>query len=326
MMYLSDSGDAVSWWVIKDLLRQLPDVHHSLLRYLCNFLTLMERNHKENRMTAHNLATVFGPSVFKVVPSFEAVKDQNICNKIMVQLIQNYSCIFEARIPDKADHTDELSTLRMVKTELKEEDRPSCDSPAPHIKNDLNSLEDMQHLNKSCNKTPKSKKTKVRKVKNNGMPQVACQPRLVSPSTRSFSIPIVLPLTSELRSPSPEVMNTSPLPEVDTLRTASPHVDFSLSGSTEGLSRLVPSEHLSLTEIIGTGSISGKIGCDRPVSRGKLKPELSGVQFPQSWNSSAVAAPVVGLLNAASAQVIEVALGLTVHLHCYHSVNICILM
>ncbi|XP_047221311.1 protein FAM13A isoform X3 [Girardinichthys multiradiatus] len=235
IQHYHDSGDAVSWWVIKDLLRQLPDVHHSLLRYLCNFLTLVERNHKENRMTAHNLATVFGPSVFKVVPSFEAVKDQNICNKIMVQLIQNYSCIFEAR-NHKADHTDELSTLRLVKTELKEEDRPSCDSPAPHIENDLNSLEDMQHLNKSCNKTPKSKKTKVRKGRNNGMPQVACQPRLVSPSTRSFSIPIVLPLTSELRSPSPEVMNTSPLPELDTLRTASPHVDFSLSGSTEGLS------------------------------------------------------------------------------------------
>ncbi|MED6294534.1 hypothetical protein CHARACLAT_021978, partial [Characodon lateralis] len=121
-------------------------------------------------------------------------------------------------------------------TELKEEDRPSCDSPAQHIENDLNSLEDMQHLNKSCNKTPKSKKTKVRKGRNNGMPQVACQPRLVSPSTRSFSIPIVLPLTSELRSPSPEVMNTSPLPKLDTLRTASPHVDFSLSGSTDGLS------------------------------------------------------------------------------------------
>ncbi|KAK5608462.1 hypothetical protein CRENBAI_025011 [Crenichthys baileyi] len=70
------------------------------------------------------------------------------------------------------------------------------------------------------------------------MPQVACQPRLPqgSHSTTSFSIPIVLPLTSELRRPSPKVIDTSPQPELDTLRTAFPHVDFSLSGSTEGLS------------------------------------------------------------------------------------------
>ncbi|MEQ2205406.1 hypothetical protein XENOCAPTIV_027276 [Xenoophorus captivus] len=206
IQHYHDSRDAVSWWVIKDLLRQLPDVHHSLLRYLCNFLTLVERNHKENRMTAHNLATV-------VV------------------------------------HTVQPVLLSTGSTELKEEDRPSCDSPAPHIENDLNSLEDLQHLNKSCNKTPKSKKTKVRKGRNNGMPQVTCQPRLVSPSTRSFSIPIVLPLTSELRSPSPEVMNTSPLPELDTLRTASPHVDFSLSGSTEGLSRSVSGIYMSKVNI-----------------------------------------------------------------------------
>lgn len=58
-------GDDVSWSDMRDLLQQLPDVHHSLLRYLCHFLTLVESNHKENRMTAFNLATVFGPSVFR---------------------------------------------------------------------------------------------------------------------------------------------------------------------------------------------------------------------------------------------------------------------
>uniref|UniRef100_A0A672YV89 Rho-GAP domain-containing protein n=1 Tax=Sphaeramia orbicularis TaxID=375764 RepID=A0A672YV89_9TELE len=50
---------------IGDVLQQLPDVHRSVLRYLCHFLTLVECNHKENRMTALNLATVFGPSVFQ---------------------------------------------------------------------------------------------------------------------------------------------------------------------------------------------------------------------------------------------------------------------
>ncbi|KAM4595065.1 protein FAM13A [Fundulus diaphanus] len=242
IQHYQDSGDDVSSSVIRDLLHQLPDVHHSLLRYLCNFLTLVERNREENRMTANNLATVFGPSVFQVAPSFEAVKDQNICNKIMVQLIQNYGCIFEAEGPDDGSHTEELSTLRLVKAKLKEEDlRKSANhlNPAQHMEAELqNSLEDMKLLNKSCTKTPKKKKTKVKKGRNDGVPQVVCQPRQPdgSPSSRSFSIPIVLPLTSELRSPSPDVTDTSPLPELDTPRTASPHVDFSLSGSTEGLS------------------------------------------------------------------------------------------
>ncbi|XP_014860528.1 PREDICTED: protein FAM13A isoform X3 [Poecilia mexicana] len=242
IQHYQDSGGDVSWLVIRDVLQQLPDVHHSLLRYLCSFLTLVEKNHEENRMTAQNLATVFGPSVFQVAPSPEAVKDQNICNEIMVQFIQNYSCIFEAESPDKEDEMEERSTLSLVQAKSEEEDTKKSSnhlSPVPQIATELlNSLEDMKHLNKSCTKTPKTKKTKIRKGRNDGMPQVVCQQRQAqgSPSTRSFSIPIVLPLTSELRSPSPEVTDTSPLPEPDSSRTASPHVDFSLSGSTEGLS------------------------------------------------------------------------------------------
>ncbi|XP_054875816.1 protein FAM13A isoform X6 [Poeciliopsis prolifica] len=235
IQHYQDSGGDVSWLVIRDSLQQLPDVHLSLLRYLCNFLTLVEKNHEENRMTAQNLATVFGPSVFQVAPSPEAVKDQNICNHIMVQFIQNYSCIFEAESPDKEDETEERSTLRLVQSEEEDTKKSSCHpSPVPHVETELlNSLEDIKHLNKSCTKTPKTKKTKVRKGSNGGMPQVVCQqrPRQGLPSSRSFSIPIVLPLTSELRSPSPQV-----LPEPDSFRTASPHVDFSLSSSTEGLS------------------------------------------------------------------------------------------
>ncbi|XP_023189567.1 protein FAM13A isoform X5 [Xiphophorus maculatus] len=245
IQHYEDRGGDVSWLVIRDFLQQLPDVHHNLLRYLCNFLTLVDKNHEENRMTAQNLATVFGPSVFQVAPSPEAVKDQNICNKIMVQFIQNYSCIFEDESPDKEDETEERSTLRPVQAKSEEEDTKKSSShlsPVPHIETELlNSLEDMKHLNKSCIKTSKTKKTKVRKERNDGMPQVARQQRQPqgSPSTRSFSIPIVLPLTSELTSPSPEVTDTSPLPEPDSSRTASPHVDFSLSSSTEGLSRSV---------------------------------------------------------------------------------------
>uniref|UniRef100_A0AAQ5XTT5 Rho-GAP domain-containing protein n=1 Tax=Amphiprion ocellaris TaxID=80972 RepID=A0AAQ5XTT5_AMPOC len=116
IQHYRECGDDGSWSDLKNLLQQLPDIHLSLLCYLCHFLTLVENNHKDNRMTALNLATVFGPSVFHVAPGFEAIKDQNVCNKIMVKLIQNYSSIFEAST-DKVeeDCSEEQSTLIIVK-------------------------------------------------------------------------------------------------------------------------------------------------------------------------------------------------------------------
>ncbi|XP_072318709.1 protein FAM13A [Eucyclogobius newberryi] len=95
LQHYQDGGDRCSS-DMRELLLGLPDAHLRLLRYLCHFLTQVERGHKENRMTAHNLATVFGPSVFHVAAGFDAMKDQTVCNKIMVKLIQNYNNIFEA--------------------------------------------------------------------------------------------------------------------------------------------------------------------------------------------------------------------------------------
>lgn len=50
---------------IQELLIKLPDVHYSVLRHLCHFLTHVEQQQCHNRMTAFNLATVFGPNVFQ---------------------------------------------------------------------------------------------------------------------------------------------------------------------------------------------------------------------------------------------------------------------
>lgn len=49
---------------------------------------------------------------FSVAPGFEAMKDQNICNKIMVKFIQNYSNIFET---DPESFTEEQGTVLIVK-------------------------------------------------------------------------------------------------------------------------------------------------------------------------------------------------------------------
>uniref|UniRef100_A0A673YWK1 Family with sequence similarity 13 member A n=1 Tax=Salmo trutta TaxID=8032 RepID=A0A673YWK1_SALTR len=91
---------------LRVLLHQLPDVHYSLLQYLCLFLTQVDQRHRENRMTALNLATVFGPNVFHVSSGFDGIQEQNICNKIMAKLIQNYSRIFNNNYQDD-DHKEE---------------------------------------------------------------------------------------------------------------------------------------------------------------------------------------------------------------------------
>ncbi|XP_061573999.1 protein FAM13A isoform X2 [Cololabis saira] len=251
--HYQECGDDGSCVDVRDLLRQLPDVHYSLLRYLCHFLTHVESNHKDNRMTALNLATVFGPSVFHVATNFEAIRDQNICNKIMVKLIQNYGSIFEADV-DEEDGTEDESTLISVKvmrvTDAATQRSPEhlnseTPTPPPRMKmGDLKAPGEVELSNKSSPIMTKAKlrKKKVRKGRNTGIAQVVSQPGLSGgvPHARTFSIPIVLPLTSELRSPSPaEAMDTTPPPHHDTpLHSPShlAHKDVSLSGSSDGLS------------------------------------------------------------------------------------------
>ncbi|XP_034087279.1 protein FAM13A isoform X4 [Gymnodraco acuticeps] len=252
-----ESGDDVSWSDMRGLLHQLPDVHYSLLRYLCHFLTIVESKHEENRMTAHNLATVFGPSVFQVAPGFEAMKDQNICNKIMVKLIQNYSDLFETA-RDGEGCTEELPTLITVK-EVQETDASTQPQKSPsHLKANtptpvprkkvcgpLNSRtqagqknppQEAELLNKSSTIPPKARqrKNKVRKGKSGGMIQVIPRPSHSAglPHAKTLSIPIILPLTSGLRSPSPEPMETALQDSALPLG----HLDVSSSGSMEDVS------------------------------------------------------------------------------------------
>ncbi|KAM9314850.1 LOW QUALITY PROTEIN: protein FAM13A [Pholidichthys leucotaenia] len=140
--HYQEKGDDGSWSDMRELLLHLPDVHYSLLRYLCHFLTLVENNHKDNRMTAFNLATVLGPSVFRVTTGFEAMKDQNICNKIMVKFIQNYSDIFESNMNRfKEDCSKEEPSLIFIQVRRRKSGgmvqvlpQPSISAGLPHAR------------------------------------------------------------------------------------------------------------------------------------------------------------------------------------------------
>nr|KAF6499990.1 family with sequence similarity 13 member A [Molossus molossus] len=80
---------------LRDLIRELPDTHYCLLAYLCQFLTEVAKHHVQNRMNVHNLATVFGPSCFHVPPGLACMKEQDLCNKIMATILENYNTLFE---------------------------------------------------------------------------------------------------------------------------------------------------------------------------------------------------------------------------------------
>ncbi|KAF6718724.1 Protein FAM13A [Oryzias melastigma] len=217
------------------LLQKLPDVQHKLLRYLCHFLTLVENNRKDNLMTADNLATVFGPNVFQVAPGFESMKDQYTCNKIMAKLIRDYRSIFEADGDEEAGTGEQSSPItvkskeaQMTKTPPKRLHEKTLRA-APRTKTvHLKAPGSDECVNTSC-MDPLKLRTRKKKVKKGGnkpvdVPQSSSSTG--SPHRRSFSIPIVLPLTSQLRSPGSGRMDQAPLL----------HVESSLSGSSEALS------------------------------------------------------------------------------------------
>ncbi|XP_051559159.1 protein FAM13A-like isoform X2 [Myxocyprinus asiaticus] len=99
---------------LHELLQQLPKIHYCLLHYLCHFLSHVEQEHAHNRMTATNLATVFGPNVFHVSSGFGGIQEQKICNNIMAKLIQNYSALFES-VAERRQSKEEPSNIIMVK-------------------------------------------------------------------------------------------------------------------------------------------------------------------------------------------------------------------
>ncbi|XP_030347872.1 protein FAM13A isoform X4 [Strigops habroptila] len=103
---------------LKELLKELPDAHYCLLKYLCQFLIKVAEHHVENRMNLCNLATVFGPNCFHVPSGFEGIKEQEICNKIMTKMLENYNTLFELdglKKDEEKPVCEELARIILVK-------------------------------------------------------------------------------------------------------------------------------------------------------------------------------------------------------------------
>ncbi|KAM7052191.1 protein FAM13A isoform 5-T5 [Acridotheres tristis] len=121
---------------LKELLKELPDAHYCLLKYLCQFLIKVAEHHVENRMNLCNLATIFGPNCFHVPSGFEGMKEQEICNKIMTEMLENYNNLFELEGLKKDEEKpvcEELARIILVKMTKPPVERSSqtCLLPQP---------------------------------------------------------------------------------------------------------------------------------------------------------------------------------------------------
>ncbi|XP_059903487.1 protein FAM13A isoform X4 [Gadus macrocephalus] len=245
--HYQERGEEGSWGDLKALLGRMPDVHHCLLSYLCRFLTEVERHHAHNRMTALNLATVFGPSVFQSVlltcctllqlccaslepvsPGFEAIKEQNICNKIMAELIQNYSNIFDSSPDGDQDGlTGHLPTLIIVK-----------EVPLMNVDSDRSPAE----TSPRTPKTPVHVKKKVKKGTGDEVSVITPQPSF------SAELPHMRRLVPQPRGHNLEPMAMTPHP-------ASPPSNTSPSSSVD-LPDCLPEEERAISPFYMSNHLS----------------------------------------------------------------------
>ncbi|XP_064567172.1 protein FAM13A isoform X8 [Zonotrichia leucophrys gambelii] len=135
-LYQDSRNDMQKESYLKELLKELPDAHYSLLKYLCQFLIKVAEHHVENRMNLGNLATVFGPNCFHVRSGFEGMKELEICNKIMTKMLENYNTLFELEGLKKDEEKpvcEELAKIILVKMTKTPTERSSqmCLLPQP---------------------------------------------------------------------------------------------------------------------------------------------------------------------------------------------------
>ncbi|XP_039566380.1 protein FAM13A isoform X6 [Passer montanus] len=135
-LYQDSRNDMQKESYLKELLKELPDVHYCLLKYLCQFLVKVAEHHVENKMNLCNLATVFGPNCFHVPSGFEGMKELEICNKIMTKMLENYNTLFELEGLKKDEEKpvcEELAKIILVKMTKPQTERSShmCLLPQP---------------------------------------------------------------------------------------------------------------------------------------------------------------------------------------------------
>ncbi|XP_029453660.1 protein FAM13A isoform X3 [Rhinatrema bivittatum] len=143
-LYLDSINESEMEAGLKELIQELPDAHHSLLKYLCRFLARVAEHHKENRMNIFNLATVFGPNFFRVPAGTEGMRELETCNRIVVKLLASHSTLFESELTAEKEEpcedspriitVKEASSERSLPMNLTSETGKEAPKPSPRRK------------------------------------------------------------------------------------------------------------------------------------------------------------------------------------------------
>ncbi|XP_072546180.1 protein FAM13A-like isoform X2 [Salminus brasiliensis] len=76
---------------LKETLNRLPDDNYNILSYLLHFLSRVAAHSQWNHMTSENLATVFGPCIFRVPEGPKMLEEQTACNTLTLHLLEKHT-------------------------------------------------------------------------------------------------------------------------------------------------------------------------------------------------------------------------------------------
>nr|XP_055060482.1 protein FAM13A isoform X7 [Misgurnus anguillicaudatus] len=274
---------------VGELLRKLPEIHYSLLQYLCHFLSRVEQEHAHNRMTATNLATVFGPNVFHVSSGFDGIQEQNICNNIMSKLIQNCNTIFKSA----TEFQEQISNIIVVKEADTNTENAGMSHYSPVPKAHALNLKKMKATQCTSVENTNSPRERLSSPDN---PKPVARKKKVPQSTPNENVDALRESESSPDNPEPtprkkkvkKVKTDSfpqPIPSGDPVARPLPHLPDRRSGSGDQFS-LHASNSMNLTSHASkptrsTETFNSYHEDDRPISPFYICPQISGQCRPE---------------------------------------------
>lgn len=112
----------------KSILQKIPAWNLHVIKYMLKFLNLIAQYDDQNKMTSHNLAVVFGPTLFRVPDNDNLLTNQGQINVFVDTLINEFYKIFpdepmESNYEDKTDGlSDEGDEGERTEDEIDSED------------------------------------------------------------------------------------------------------------------------------------------------------------------------------------------------------------